>query len=54
MIFNLELGYNDFKMLQTSPYEWKILEWDDKPQSQNKQIQNVTYILIRQILKDTG
>ena len=32
----------------TTPYEWKILDWDEKPQT-NKQNQNVSFSLIAHI-----
>ena len=32
-------------LMVTSPYEWKILEWDDKPKQTHKQTRSEFYVI---------
>ena len=35
----------------TSPYEWKILEWDDNPKQTKEQTLSVTISVIKELYK---
>ena len=38
------------RVMVTSPYEWKILEWDDKPHANNKKKPKDWFLLEIEIL----